>query len=353
MARYVIRRLALSIVVFAGLVVLAFVMVQILPGDPARAEAGRNATAAQLAEARARLGLDKPVIVQFFGFVGRLLHGDLGNSVVTHRPVLADIVSVLPSSLELVVAAMVINVLVGVPLGVLAAYRRGRAADTASRIIVLLGAALPVFWLGLLLQLLFASKLHWLPLYGQLGFGVSVPTLTGVTSLDALLTGDLPAFGSALVHLVLPAVTLSAGFIAVVARTVRSSMITTLDSDYVMLARSTGAGELRVIVRHALRNALIPVSTILGMQLGWMLGSTVLVESTFNRTGIGAYMVTAVLQNDLYAVIGSILVIGVVFIIVNFVVDLAQLWINPRLRGELARSRRRRRPLPALQGSPA
>lgn len=344
MTRYVLKRLGLSVVVLAGLVVLAFVMVQILPGDPARAAAGRTATAAQVAQARTTLGLDEPLVVQFVRFIGRLLQGDLGTSVVTHRAVLGDIATVLPSSLELVVAAMLLNVLIGVPLGVLAAYRRGKAADAASRIVALLGAALPVFWLGLLLQLLFAAKLGWLPLYGQLGFGMDVPTVTGATTVDALLAGDWTAFGSAIVHLLLPAVTLAAAFIAVVARTVRSSMITTLDADYVTLARATGASELRVVVRHGLRNALLPVSTILGMQLGWMLGSTVLVESTFNRTGIGAYMVTAVLQNDLYAVIGSILVVGVVFIVANLAVDLVQLWINPRLRSGMGAPRARHRP---------
>jgi ABC-type dipeptide/oligopeptide/nickel transport system permease component len=332
MIRFVVRRLVLMVVVFAGLVVVAFLMSLILPGDPARAAAGRNATAEQVAEARHRLGLDRPVTVQFEHYVGRLLHGNLGTSVFTHRSVLSDIGQVLPSSLELVAAAMLINLVIAVPLGVFAAYRRGRAGDVIARLFVLVGGAMPVFWLGLVLQLIFADQLKILPLGGQLGFGIQVNKITGIVSLDALLHGNFTAFRSALSHLILPAVTLSASFIAVVARTVRSSMITALDTDYVVLARSTGASEWRVVVRHALRNALIPASTILGMQLGWMLGATVLVESTFNRTGIGAYMVTAVLQDDLYAVIGSVLTIGVVFLVTNFAVDLIQLWLNPRLR---------------------
>lgn len=341
MTRYIVRRVLLTLVVFAGLVVIAFAMVQILPGDPARAAAGRNATAAQVAAASARLGLDQPLIVQFFAYVGRILQGNLGESVFTHRPVLADLAGVLPSSLELVVLAMVINLVVAVPLGVFAAYRRGRAADVAARLIALLGAAVPVFWLALLLQLVFSDSLHWLPLYGQLDYGMKIPTVTGVTTIDTLLNSNPPAFVSAIVHLILPAVTLAASFIAVIARTVRSSMITALDTDFVTLARATGASEGRVVVRHALRNALIPMSTIIGLQLGWMLGATVLIESTFNRTGIGAYMVTAVLQNDLYAVIGSVLVIGIVFLLANFVVDLVQLFINPRLRDSLSRGRSR------------
>ncbi|GAA0965795.1 ABC transporter permease subunit [Acrocarpospora macrocephala] len=340
MGRFLLRRLVTSVVVLAGLAVVTFLMTQVLPGDPARAAAGRNATAEQVAAVRARLGLDQSLPDQFSGYLGRLLHGDLGTSVFTQRPVLADVAAMLPASVELVLAAMAINIAVAVPLGVYAAYRRGRAADVAARLITLLGAAVPVFWLGLMLQLVFAAQLRLLPLTGQLAFGQQVPRITGMISLDALLSGNWVAFGDALLHLVLPAVTLAAAFVAVVARTVRSSMITTLDSDYITLARATGASELRVVVRHGLRNALVPASTILGMQLGWMLGSTVLVEAIFGRTGIGAYAVTAVLQNDLYAVIGTVLVIGVVFVVMNVVVDLVQLWLNPRLRKAAGRERR-------------
>jgi len=330
--RFILRRLGLMIIVFAGLVIVAFLLTHVLPGDPAQAAAGRNATSAEVAAVRARLGLNDPLIVQFGRYVRGLLHGDLGTSVFTHRPVLSDIGQVLPSSIELVLAAMLINVVVAVPLGVLSAYRHGRLADIAARLVVVLGAAIPVFWLALILQLVFADQLKILPLSGQLGFGFSVPHRTGIVTLDALLAGDPGAFLDALSHLILPAVTLAASFIAVITRTVRSSMLGVLEADFITLARATGASEWRVVIRHGLRNALLPTTTILGMQLGWMLGATVLVESTFNRTGIGAYMVTAVLQNDLYAVIGSILVIGVVFMMANFLVDLLQLWLNPRLR---------------------
>jgi len=340
MIRYFVQRAILSAVVLLGLLVMAFAMVQILPGDPAKAAAGRNALPEQIDAVRQQLGLDQPLIAQFFSFIGRVFQGDLGNSIFTRRPVVEDIAQVLPSSIELVVTAMIINVCIAVPLGVIAAYNRGRRADVTARLVALLGAAVPVFWLALLMQLFFSAFLGWLPLYGQLGFGITVPQITGVVLLDTLLSGSPAAFGSAILHLILPALTLSAAFIAVIVRTVRSSMVTSLDADYVTLARATGASETRVVVRHALRNALIPMSTILGMQLGWMLGATVLVESTFNRKGIGAYMVTAVLQNDLYAVIGSIVVIGLVFVITNLIVDTVQLWINPRLLDGMMKPRR-------------
>lgn len=339
MLSFIAQRLGMMILVLAGLITVTFLMTQVLPGDPARAAAGRNATVEQIEAARERLGLDQPVHEQYVSYVGRVAQGDLGTSVFTQRPVVEDIVEVLPSSVELVLAAMLINVAIALPLGVISAYRRGKGADLAARLVALLGAAVPVFWLGLILQAFLSARWGLFPLTGHLGFGSSVPTVTGMTTVDALLAGDLATFGEAIRHLVLPAITLAAAYVAVVTRTLRSTMIGALDADYITLARATGASEWRVVVSHGLRNALVPTSTILGMQLGWMLGSTVLVESIFGRLGVGAYSVTAVLQNDLYAVIGAVLVIGVVFILANFVVDLLQLWLNPRLRKGKRRER--------------
>jgi peptide/nickel transport system permease protein len=349
--KFILRRLGTSVIVFIGLITVAFFLVQILPGNPAQVAAGREATPAQIALVGHRLGLDKPLYVQYIRYFNAVLHGNLGTSVFTHRPVLSDIGQVLPSSIELVIASMIINLVVAVPLGVLGAYRRGRAADIAARLIVLLGAAMPAFWLALVLQLIFADDLKILPLSGQLGLGYTVPHITGATTVDALISGHFGAFFNALEYLLLPAVTLSASYIAVVARVVRSSMVGVLDSDFVTLARSTGASEWRVVIRHGLRNAFVPASTILGMQLGWMLGNTVLVESTFNRTGIGSYMVNGVLQDDLYAVVGGIITIGVVFLVANFAVDLLQLWLNPRLREPRQRSETIvEMPLPGVMG---
>ncbi len=332
MFRFMVQRLGLMVLVMFGLVVLVFLMGQVIPGDPARTAAGRNATAEQVAQARERLGLDEPLVVQFGRHLGRLAQGDLGTSLFTSRPIAADLADVLPASIELVLAAMLVNLLVAVPLGILAAARRGRATDLAARLIVIFGAAVPVFWLGLMLQYLFAAQWSVFPLTGQLSFGLQVPERTGMVTVDALLAGDLVAFADALAHLILPAVTLAAPFIAVVARTLRSTMIGVLDRDYVTLARAKGASEWRVLIRHGLRNALVPSSTIIGMQLGWMLSSTVLVESIFGRPGIGAYAINAVLQSDLFAVIAVVLVIGAAFIIANFLVDLVHLWLDPQLR---------------------
>jgi len=236
MLRFIVRRLGLMALVLFGLAAIVFLMAQVVPGDPARTAAGRNATAEQVAQARERLGLDEPLLVQFGRHLSRLAHGDLGTSLFTSRPITADLADVLPASVELVLAAMLVNLLVAVPLGVISAARRGRAADLAARLIVMFGAAVPVFWLGLMLQYLLAAQWQVFPLTGRLSFGVSVPERTGMVTVDALLAGDLGAFSDALAHLVLPAVTLAAPFVAVVARTLRSTMISALDRDFVTLA---------------------------------------------------------------------------------------------------------------------
>lgn len=332
MRRFVVRRLGLMVVVLWGLVTLVFAMTKLIPGDPARTAAGRNASAEAIAAARERLGLDDSLLVQYGRFLGRLAHGDLGISVFTVRPITSDLLTVLPSSLELVIAAMLINLVVAVPLGVTAAVYRGRLADLLARLIAVLGAAVPVFWLGLMLQYLLAARAQAFPISGQLSFGVEVPRVTGMTTMDALIAGNSAVFVDAMQHLWLPAITLAAPFVAVVTRTLRSSMIGVLDSDFIVVARAKGASETRVVLRHGLRNALVPATTVIGMQLGWMLGSTVLVESIFGRQGIGAYATTAVLQSDTFAVIGVVLAIGIIFTLANLLVDVLHLSLDPRLR---------------------
>jgi len=332
MRGFILRRLSLMAAVLFGLIVLVFVMSQVIPGDPARTAAGRNATAEQVEKVSHQLGLDQPLPMQFLSYFGRLFHGDLGTSMFTHRPIADDLMSVFPSSVELVVLAMIINILIALPLGVLSAVYRGSWIDGVTRLAATLGAAVPVFWLGLMIQQMLGAKLGWFPLIGQTSFGVEVPHRTGLLTVDALLAGDLHAFADIFGHLLLPAVTLAAAFIAVVARTTRSTMLGVLEQDYMVLARAKGVRGLRLMIGHGLRNAMVPSSTIIGMQLGWMLGSTVLVESIFGRTGIGSYAVTAVLQSDVYAVIAVVLLIGVVFVLVNFLVDLLHLWLDPRLR---------------------
>jgi peptide/nickel transport system permease protein len=333
MLAFLVRRVALIAVVLLAMTFVTFLMAEVIPGDPARSAAGLNASSEAIAAARERLGLDKPLLSQYRDYLSRLLHGDLGTSAFTHRPITSNLRDVLPPSVELVLAAMLINVMVAIPLGVLAAVHRGGVTDGASRLTVMIAAGIPVFWLGLMLQLVLAANRGWFPLTGTISPDVDAgQRITGMPLFDSLIQGKWAAAQSAFMHLVLPAITLAAAFVAVVTRTVRSSMIGVLDRDYVVLARAKGLSERRVVIRHALRNALLPCITIIGMQFGWMLGSTVLVENIYGRTGIGSYAVTAVLQSDLFAVVGVVLVIGVIFVLANFAVDLTYMWLNPRLR---------------------
>lgn len=332
MAKFVLRRLAMVPVVLWLVATLVFFMIQLIPGDPARVAAGRNATLEQVQAMQQKLGLNKPLVEQYVSFLNQTIHGDLGTSIFTFRPVLTDLGQVLPSSFELVFAAMLINIAVAIPLGVITAIFRGTRTDFALRIITLLGATVPVFWLGLVLQYLLGAQMRIFPISGQKPSGTQIERITGMTTIDALASGNLPLFFMTLHYIALPAFVLSTSFIAVSARTLRSGMINILDSDFITLARAKGISNFRLILRHALRNAILPTFTILGMQVGWMLGSTVLVESIFGRQGIGSYATTAVLQKDIFAVIAVVLVMGVVVTLVNLLVDIGQKLIDPRLR---------------------
>jgi len=333
MKAFVVRRVILSVFVLIGVTFVTFGMLQVIPGDAASLAAGRSANAEQIAAVRARLGLDQALPIQYGVYLSNLVRGDLGTSVFTHRPILADIADVLPASLELVLAAMFINICLAFPLGVIAAVREGGKIDALARLVVMVSAGIPVFWLGLMLQLAFAARLQVLPLSGQISFGADVGArLTGIVTVDTVLQGRWQALVDVLAHLALPAITLAASFVAVIARTTRSTMLGVLREDYITLARAKGLSERRVVLRHALRNAMVPNITILGMQLGWMMGSTVLVEGIFGRRGVGFYAVTAIIQKDLWAVVGVVLIVSIIFVAANLVVDLAYAWLNPRLR---------------------
>jgi len=332
MAKFVLQRLAMVPFVLWAVATLVFFMIKLIPGDPARVAAGRNATIEQVEAMREKLGLTKPIFEQYISFLSQTLQGDLGTSIFTFRPVLMDLAQVLPSSFELVFAAMVINVSLAIPLGVITALYRGRGLDLSLRITTLIGATVPVFWLGLVLQFLLGAQFKIFPISGQKPSGATIERITGMTTVDALLSGDFLVYLQTLRYIALPAFVLSIAFIAVSARTLRSGMISVLESDFILLAKAKGVSRNRMIFKHALRNAILPTFTILGMQVGWMLGSTVLVESIFGRQGIGSYATTAVLQKDIFAVIAVVLVMGVVVTVVNLLVDIGHKLIDPRLR---------------------
>jgi peptide/nickel transport system permease protein len=329
---FLLRRLALTLLTLCGLATLVFIMIKLLPGDEAQIAAGADASPAQVQQVRERLGLDAPVVVQYVRFLGRLLSGDLGTSIITQQPVVLDLEKVLPSTFELVVFAMLINLGLAIPIGIVAAYRRGGVFDGTARFMAVLLGGIPAFWLALVLQYVLGSVWGILPISGQTGFGATAPSVTGAATFDALLARDPDAFADGLLHIALPAAVLAAMFSAQLFRTLRASLLGVLRSDFITAIRAKGAPARRMLIGHALPNSLNPVLTLSGTQAGMMIGSAVLVETVFARQGIGAYMFDAVAQKDSFAVLGSVMFIGAVVCLVNLVVDILQLLIDPRIR---------------------
>ncbi|HBY98639.1 MAG: ABC transporter permease [Ardenticatenaceae bacterium] len=330
--RLFIERLISLIVILFGVVVVTFFVSRVIPADPAHLAAGVDAPPAQVEAMRKSLGLDKPIPVQFWIYVKGLLHGDLGRSLQTRRPVLEDLKLYFPATLELALLATFFYVLIGIPLGVLAAVNFGRLPDYAIRFVTVTGLGIPAFALALALQLLFAHKLGWFPLEGRLDASISPPHyVTGLYTIDSLLARNWVALRSSLDHLVLPVTALALGRLAVATRFTRNSLLEVLRADYIRVARAKGLHERTIIYRHALRNALIPVVTIIGIQTGYLLGGTVLVEVVFTWPGLGRYAVASIFNFDFYSVIGVTLVVATMFVLTNFIVDLLYRWIDPRI----------------------
>jgi peptide/nickel transport system permease protein len=329
---FLARRLGLALLTLWGLATLVFLMIKLMPGDEAQMAAGADASAEQIEAVRQRLGLDASVPMQYVGFLARLLHGDLGTSIVTLQPVLDDLEKVLPSTLELVFLAMLINLAVAIPTGIVAAHRQGGIFDSVSRVLAVMLGGMPAFWLALVLQYLLGSLWRIVPISGQQSFGLDAPIVTGAPTLDALLALDGAAFVDAMHHLILPAAVLAALFAAQIFRTLRAALLGVLRSDFITAIRAKGGSARLMLTRHALPNSLNPVLTLSGTQAGAMIGSAVLVETVFARQGIGAYMFNAVAQKDSFAVLGSVMFIGSVVCLVNLAVDIMQLLVDPRIR---------------------
>lgn len=329
---FLLRKLGSSLVTVIGLATLVFVMVKLIPGDEAHVAAGESASPAQVAAVRQRLGLDDSLPVQYGRYLDHLLHGDLGTSITTHQAVSAAIGQVLPGTIELVLLALALVVTVAVPAATVSAMLRGRPVDSALRVGVIVAAGMPTFWLGLVLQFVLGARLGLLPISGRLSLGLEVPRRTGMTTVDALLAGNLPACYDAFQHLLLPAAVLAVPFGAQVYRTLRAELLSVLGREHLVVARAKGLTQTRLILRHALPNAMNPVITLLGILAGVMVGAAVLVESIFGLSGVGAYLTSAVAQKDTFAVLGGVLVIGTVVVAVNFLVDVVQLARDPRIR---------------------
>lgn len=336
MIRFLAHRVALGLLVVVGVVVLTFVIARVVPGDPAASWIGPHASQRELDEARHMLGLDDPLPVQIWEYFRGIVSGDWGTSIHTRRPVLEDLTTRAPASIQLVVAALLLALAVGIPLGLLSARWSGKAPDFLVRLLAVVGVSMPVFWLALVLQLLFFQKLGWLPVSGQYepSLDVTHPFAhrTHMPVIDALLEGDLTVLRSALSHLVLPAVAVAAYPIGVIARMVRASVLETLGEDHVRMVRALGFPERSVFTRFAFRPALNPVIAVTALVFAYSLANTFLVEAIFDWSGLGSYAADSIQSLDVPGVIGVTLFIALVYVGANLVVDVLQAVVDPRIR---------------------
>ncbi|WP_276959181.1 ABC transporter permease [Allomeiothermus silvanus] len=329
---YTARRLLGLIPVLLGISLLVFLFLHLIPGDPAVVLLGERATPEQVAALRERLGLNQPLPTQYVLFLRDLLSGDLGTSIFNLLPIRDQLANRWPATFELALSAMLIAVILGIPLGILAAVRKNSLWDNASTIFSLIGVSMPVFWLGLLLIYLFAVNLHWLPPSGRISIegGNAFQAISGFFLLDALL--QRRAMGDVLSHLILPALTLGTIPLAILMRITRSAMLEVLSQDYVRTARAKGLAERVVIFRHALKNALLPVVTIIGLQFGTLLGGAILTETIFSWPGIGLWLYEGILNRDYPVVQGGVVFVALIFVIVNLLVDLSYALLDPRIQ---------------------
>lgn len=332
LVRLILRRLIFLVFVLFGLSIVTFSLSHLVPGDPARLMAGPRASKAAVAKIREKYGLDDPVAVQYVNYVKGVVRGDFGDSFTTRRPVSQDLKKYLPATIELGLAAFIISTVLGIPLGIISAVKRDKWPDHIARFISVSGLALPVFWLAIMAQFVFFGKLGLVPDGGRLPIGAETPdTITGLYTVDSLLRGQWDIFGTALKHLMLPAIVLAYGSLAVITRMVRGGMLEVLTQDYIRTARAKGVTQKSVLFSHALKNALLPTVTSLGLQIGLLLSGAFLVEIVFSWPGIGRYAVDAIQRLDYNATMATTLVIAVVFVLMNLVVDILYLFLDPRI----------------------
>jgi len=330
---YVLKRLLYSVPVLIGVTLLVFIISHAIPGDPARMMAGQKASREAVENLRHSLGLDRPLPEQYLRYVAGLVKGDLGRSIRNQRPVLEDLRDFFPATFELTLTSMIFCIGAGLPLGIISAIRRNRPIDHTTRVFSVIGVSMPVFWLGLMLLLLFYRDLGWLPGSGRLDVGMSPPVYaTGMYLIDTLVEGSWGKFANASSHILLPAFCLSYVYLAITTRIVRSSMISVMGLDFITTARANGIREAVVVLKHALKNALIPAVTITGLSIGELLGGAILTETIFDWPGMGKYVVDSVNFLDFPAIMGFTLVVSLVYVIINLVVDVLYALLDPQIR---------------------
>ena len=328
---YVIKRLLQIIPVVLGVTLIAFSLIHLAPGDPVRTMLGQHATQQEIDETRAKYGLDQPLYVQYFIWLGDVLKGDLGRSILSHEQVTTEIASRFPNTIELAIAAMIFAILIGVVAGIISATKQYSVADYSVMGIALFGISMPVFWLGIMLMMIFGVFLGWLPIGGRIDLLLPFNHITGLMVVDSIITGNGAALISVLRHLILPAIALGTIPMAIIARTTRSSMLEILRQDFIRTERAKGLSERKVIYKHAIRNAMVPVVTVIGLNFGLLLSGAILTETVFSWPGVGRLVVDSVYARDYPLVIGCILVFALVFVIVNLITDLLYTYIDPRI----------------------
>lgn len=329
---YLLNRLLQLVLILFGVSLIVFMMLRLVPGDSARLLLGEFASPQELASLRSKMGLDRPLVVQYGIYLRSILTGDFGNSIRTGAPVIGEIVVRFSATLELSIMAMGIAILFGMIAGIISAVYQHSVFDYASMFVALFGVSVPIFWLGLMLIYFFAVKWQVLPMMGRLDMMLDVPRFTGMMVIDALIALDFEAFWDAMRHLLLPAITLSTIPMAILARITRSSMLEVLRKDYIRTAKAKGMSETVVILRHALRNAFLPIVTVMGINFGLLLGGAVLTETIFSWPGLGRYVVDSLMARDYNAVQACILIFAILMTAINFVVDMIYAFLDPRIR---------------------
>ena len=333
MLRFIFTRLSLVIPTFFGMTLLAFFLIRLVPGDPIETMAGeRGIDAARHAQLLTEYGLDRPLMVQYGIYIGRVLQGDLGKSIITQAPVLEEFKALFPATIELALCAIIFALLIGIPAGILAAVKRNSWLDHGVMGVSLAGYSMPIFWWGLLLILLFSVQLDLTPVSGRIAVQYFLESVTGFLLIDAWLSGESGAWISAASHLILPTVVLGTVPLAVIARMTRSAMLEVMGEDYIRTARAKGLSGFRVVTLHALRNALIPVVTVIGLQVGVLFTGAILTETIFSWPGVGKWLIEAISRRDYPVLQGGMLLLGVIVMVVNLLVDLTYGIINPRIR---------------------
>ncbi|MGB9857173.1 MAG: ABC transporter permease [Dictyoglomaceae bacterium] len=334
MKRYIIKRLLLVIPILIGVSFFSFMLVRLIPGDPARIILGERATQEELERLREELGLNKPLFYQYLVFLGRAIQGDLGRSIFTRESVFREVMHRFPATIELSLFAIILASVIGILAGIYASTHQGSIIDTIIMILALTGVSMPIFWLGLMFIWIGALVLGWFPPSGRLDVSIDLKVITNFFILDSILTGNWRALFDSIYHLFLPGLALSTVPMAIIARMTRSSMLEVLNQEYILAAFAKGLPKRKIIFRSALRNALIPVITVIGLEFGFLLGGAIMTETIFSWPGMGRLVYDAIMARDYPLVQGCILLSAVVFVFINLIIDILYAFIDPRIRYE-------------------